>query len=687
MWKEKNKHKRARKISSEWRCKLIVLWSQSIRWLDRALIGKIRRLILFLLLSYLLVFCVFWGLSLLLHPLEHQDIKDPNDIIKKEVHKDSFNGSVQERGWGILSHFFDPGNLHMASSKERWLATFIAFFGSIMFGGLIISNITNILQRRVEQINSGQKQYRFRKHLVILGWDDMVVGIIKNAFKKNPQIHIILQTSHSTHQVKKDLDIYLDQEMLDRLVFYYGNRNSEEDLRKLDLNHAESVYVIGEKEEYERDSKNLQVMQLLPPFAEKGRVLIANLNCFLLIHDRMIYHLTQDFDLSSKKVNLILLNPYEEWGRRIFANLNKLMLHPKEMEMYPSLPCHLDGQKNMVLIIAGFGKMGQSMLVQAIRFLHASNGSKTKVILIDKNISNLFPKFKRSYPGWKDLYTHKLETWNDDFFSDQVYNRLKRITQKKGNSPYFIISFRETSRALKAGFNLPIEVYQREIPVLVRQDMPDGIRNMLEKLRYKDDENPSSIYKNIKCFGAIHEMFFDASDFELRESLAKAINTTYDNKLREESDLLLKKQKADQAYRQISSTHKWSNRYGADGWVLKLQTQNIFITPINTKTGIHYDKRKYEEVKSFCAKEEVELLAKMEHDRWVGERITLGWSYAPLRNDRFKTRDNMIQWCLLKENGKENEKEKDHKKTTREMIENIIPNINLFGYLVIRKKK
>lgn len=47
------------------------------------------------------------------------------------------------------------------------------------------------------------------------------------------------------------------------------------------------------------------------------------------------------------------------------------------------------------------------------------------------------------------------------------------------------------------------------------------------------------------------------------------------------------------------------------------------------------------------ADDEVEMLARYEHDRWVSERIAAGWTYGPKRDDDAKVHDLLVPWLYL----------------------------------------
>ena len=56
---------------------------------------------------------------------------------------------------------------------------------------------------------------------------------------------------------------------------------------------------------------------------------------------------------------------------------------------------------------------------------------------------------------------------------------------------------------------------------------------------------------------------------------------------------------------------------------------------------------------SFTDKEEVELLAEMEHGRWIVERLRWGWRYGPKREPEKKISPHLVAWSDLPDNSRE----------------------------------
>jgi len=75
------------------------------------------------------------------------------------------------------------------------------------------------------------------------------------------------------------------------------------------------------------------------------------------------------------------------------------------------------------------------------------------------------------------------------------------------------------------------------------------------------------------------------------------------------------------------------------------------------------------------AEEEVEMLARYEHDRWVSERVAAGWRYGP-RSDEAKTHDLLVPWLYLSPQKQE---------LDREMIRRIPKLVEAAGFYITRR--
>ena len=73
--------------------------------------------------------------------------------------------------WEALRLFVDSNSIidhtHSFSSQNVSLLL-LECLGTILFSGLIVSIITNVISQKVEDINEGQVRYKLKNHIVVL---------------------------------------------------------------------------------------------------------------------------------------------------------------------------------------------------------------------------------------------------------------------------------------------------------------------------------------------------------------------------------------------------------------------------------------------------------------------------------------------------------------------------------------
>lgn len=172
----------------------------------------------------------------------------------------------------VYYHFADPGNQYVVEGTgNRVLTLFISITGSVLMGGLLISIFSNIIDRRVERAREGQISYKFKNHFVIIGFDKMVIGLIKQLFReirddvrfKNVPYLFVIQTTSEVETVRHELLSKLDAEIDRRTIILHGGRDSREDLEALRLPYCREIFLLGEEGETDHDSVNIESVTLI----------------------------------------------------------------------------------------------------------------------------------------------------------------------------------------------------------------------------------------------------------------------------------------------------------------------------------------------------------------------------------------------------------------------------------------
>ena len=96
-----------------------------------------------------------------------------------------------------------------------------------------------------------------------------------------------------------------------------------------------------------------------------------------------------------------------------------------------------------------------------------------------------------------------------------------------------------------------------------------------------------------------------------------------------------------------------------------------------TLIDCHIEKDDGSGLKSFTSEEEI-LLGKIEHERWVGERISEGWKYGSEKNVEKRISPYIAEWDKIPES---------IRLYDIEAVRNIIPLLKLSGLMVVRNDR
>lgn len=659
--------------------------------IDKFISGSSRIQILSWLLIVVTTFLCFWLFSFLVvnnHPNSGEPadpkVKEVVDVSESQLTHDGINSSMNNRFLGIFSQYIDPGNVHMAAEGKKWYAAIIAIVGAILFNGVFISTLTNMIERRIERINEGLVRYKLTNHVVIAGYEDYIIGEIKKKVVIKSKQKIIIQTSNHPDEIREKISVLLNLKERKNIIYYQCKRDSIEDVRQLYPGKASSIYILGESSDWERDNKSLSSFKLIhnrikTHYSKKNNKPIP---ISLFIENQTFYDAIKDYNVeSNSKIEFRLINYYDEWSRRIFAD--PLSIHPYQKDLFklsiPAKEFQSNRNKRLELIIVGFNTMGQSIVRNAIRLLHFPNHSTTKITIIDKKADELFEEFSLNYPGFQSLYDFEFDTINNNFLSYQVQTYIQEVYLKHEIIPYFIITLGNTSEAFKAALNLPKVVFKNETPVWIRQEIAEG-GELLSRTKIPPEKlglaERSNAYSHFSFFGMLDTELMALRDYHKREKLAQTAHKTY-LEAGEQMEWLNRNSPAKPSqlpYEELAEMYKWSNRHLADSYILKLKGLGYYLIE-----NENFDTTLYEKVENIDVIN-AEAMAQTEHARYVGERVMAGWTLGP-REDKYKTHPDILTWEQL---GSTNKQVQDYDKA---LVLNMVKNLKENGFTVLRKKE
>ena len=311
----------------------------------------------------------------------------------------------------------DPGNLSgVLPTNQSWIIgiiyAFITIAGAIVFGGLLISLLSNSVQRRIENIQSGNVYYDLKDHIVIIGYDTIVPYLVRQVREKWPDRDVLLLTKKSPVEVREALNTVINGIAEDKhLIIYSGTRSSETDLQKLLPKEAHEIFIIGNRQSDDHDALNIdclsKLLNIIQPEPEKNEQQEATKEeqeATKEEQEAVKEQKQEEFLMAMPVVNILLENPatqtmlqstnladhwqkylrvipfsfYETWTRQV------LCVQTDDVRQYPRLQVDRKSDEQLNVVIFGMSKMGITMAVEAAHALHfprKKDGSVCKTII------------------------------------------------------------------------------------------------------------------------------------------------------------------------------------------------------------------------------------------------------------------------------------------------------------------
>ena len=253
-----------------------------------------------------------------------------------------------------------------------------------------------------------------------------------------------------------------------------------------------------------------------------------------------------------------------------------------------------------------------------------------------------------------DFLDVEFEFIKGDVFSQKVQAAISTWANDKEHRYLSIFLALADQRSNFAfGMNMPDEVYDNEIPVFIRQDRSDNfvsnLRTTDEKIKDNrkrntyvkmegDEAKPTTLagrYANIYPFG-MNETAYSADKKSLER--AKLINYLYctanynNNKFQDVLvlDAMSKEQiwtEANQYWKGLSVALKWSNLYNAYTLRTKIATLRVM-----RELALNDTSRDFWNLTD----DEVEEMARVEHNRWNVEKLLMGYRKPHYDEDKYE---------------------------------------------------
>ena len=368
-------------------------------------------------------------------------------------------------------------------------------------------------------------------------------------------------------------------------------------------------------------------------------------------------------ELAIKARNYIQENPGSEPYLRIHIHLNEIGLanqlenYPKffadfsiaEISFFsvydlsarlllrdypPEIFADVAGHQQVHLAIYGFQRLAEKLVIEAALLCQYANSSRLHITIFDDEAEEKALKLSSEYPHLTEICDYEfvqLDTFGPQVLDGELAKRLPSVTQH--------ILCRDTdeenlNNALMLRSAL-LEKRDCNAPILVRMQQSSGLAQLLES-NTGDPEIPDGLYP----FGMLDQVLH--ADNILTSHLDKLAHSIHAMYLEVQAEGDPRQHHALQSWTELPQWERKQNLLQADHWPVRLRAIRCRPHPRAAAVPIF-------------TQEEAELQARMEHNRYVGQKIYDGWRYGEHRLEDAKINPFLLPWHELPGEQRKNE--------------------------------
>lgn len=524
--------------------------------------------------------------------------------------------------WRIIELLLDPGAF-VGSDAEVLPIGFqllITLFGVVFFTATLINVVANFFDSVINDYRKGIERPPFKNHTLILGANSMLDNIIRsiNQSGGTKSSKIIIVTSGDAEELRNRLVTTFGKSAMGRISVMRGRREMLSELQQLSVSLACSIYILGEDDEPNHDSKSLRCYRHLQTLC--AGVKRRRIECIVVLNQTSSSHILQYEQTTDENspIKTTYINAVENHAQRLLVSRKFRLL---DNTLYPAL--YRDGitaesECGVHFVVTGMTPIAFAVATTAAQICHFPNfvtkGVRTKISLVAPNISHDMEYFIDRYAHLFALSHYKLISWDaegqrreqtfepkaeyGDFLdiewefidanieSLHVRDWLSTCAEADTKSEYLSLAIcgDDAVQNVASSLYLPQLLYERNIPIFVYQPIYGEVLQRAHN---------TMRYANVYPFGMRSDCFDPT--LQARLQVAKRVNALYATLLGQTPD-------EERLWDSLNYTLRRANLWAANSVEVKLCS---VVTNLD---------------------DEVELLAEVEHNRWNIERLLMGFT-------------------------------------------------------------
>jgi RyR domain len=293
------------------------------------------------------------------------------------------------------------------------------------------------------------------------------------------------------------------------------------------------------------------------------------------------------------------------------------------------------------VVIVGLGSVGQALLLQLARLGHYRSGIEPKVTLVDRDALDQLAKLKLDYPALTDFVEVQTDDKRiDSIAASDVSNWAagdKQITMIYVCTKDEVLNLR-TSRLILKGLNELEKSSGPQLARVIALDPPGG--SLLPEFHEHAHELHHGRFDVFSLLeqqdGDEHATIAPGLLDDLDDARAMTLHDRYhQGELKKFQEKGTPLKEAARAWEKLEETYRNANRAAADHFEVKLRAVGRALAASGSGEPAP------------LTESEIEILARMEHNRWWADRALDGWIYGSPRDDPKKVHPDMVEYEKL----------------------------------------
>lgn len=482
-------------------------------------------------------------------------------------------------------------NYSPSVDKVPVLLNIARFLAPLLLAGTILNLIFSTIKTRINLLII---RHTHREHIVFCGLGYKSYLLILDYLK---------HTDHKIVVIEKNQENLLIGKIRNKKVrFILGNSEDPILLKQANILKAKTVFVLTGD-----DKTNINITHKIAELYEQERM-ETSLKIILHISDYFNMNIFKEFqEKNSGNIDFHAFN--------IFQKIASVVVGKYSPDLFKDFDNTSDPNCN--ILIHGFNKIGEHIILEAIHLYHFANLKKLIITVIDDKASEKANSFMSRFPLLNQIV--RMEFLNTEDFINNRNNKLLAgislcfICGDLESECYTIanryrqIFYKSSLEKLKGNVIENVQnKYLMEYPKIVALLPVDP--GILDLFRNFSSICDSLFIDRFAAYKHVCNKQLIADDKDLIDNIAIQIHNLYMGL--GESELLLN-------WENLTEREKDFNRFPARHLAIKLRYLKLAMVPVSNQNS---------EFKiTAIPKEKHTVLAKMEHNRWVAEKILEGY--------------------------------------------------------------